>query len=551
MFQQIPDPLNNLFLTWLVALVPVIVLLLLLAVFRVSAWLATLIGSLVTYLLAVWVWHMPADSGVTAYLNGSFTGIQNVDWITFWGVVLFNTLMVTGVFEKFRLWLIAKGTADVRVQTLLFAWAFGALLEGLVGFGYPWAFVAPILISLGIPDLDAIRVAAIANNAPVSYGALGSPIIALASVTAATLGVSQPELLMSFSASVGKIVAILALLPPWVLLYLVSGWQGIKGGWPLAIVGSLGYIIGQLPVAIYFGPFLPDVVGAITSFAALLILLRFWQPATPMGYGGKPVSASLQAKSSEGHGLSGGEIFGAWLPFIVLVVVVVLWTGPFDWAKTLATSWRYLATSAKSAGGGAISIGFDFRPGAPGTAILVAWLFVVAALIGRGELKASQLGEIFAKTFKQMWGALLVGVFIFGLAIVYNYSGMAASLANAFSKIGGAFIIVAPILGWIGVALSGSNTSTNAMFGVFQTLVGKTLGFPLLLLPTLNSVGAEIGKPVAPQTASVGVSTSRFVRNEGAVIRHNMGWTFALLVYLIIIGVACYLFFPGIAELHR
>ncbi len=551
MFQQIPDPFGNLFLTWLVALVPVIVLLLLLAVFRVSAWLATLIGSLVTYLLAVWAWHMPVDSGIVAYFNGSFTGIQNVDWITFWGVVLFNTLVVTGVFEKFRLWLIAQGTADVRVQTMLFAWAFGALLEGLVGFGYPWAFVAPILISLGIPDLDAIRVAAIANNAPVSYGALGSPIIALATVTAATLGVAQPELQMLFSASVGKIVAILALLPPWVLLYLVSGWQGVKGGWPLAIVGSLGYIAGQLPVAVYFGPFLPDVVGAICCFAALLILLQVWRPAVVMGYGGKPVSASVQAKSGEGHGLSTGEIFGAWLPFIVLVIVVVLWTGPFDWAKTLATSWRYLATSAKSASGGAINIGFDFRPGAPGTAILIAWAIVVLVLIGRGQLKASQLGEIFAKTFKQMWGALLVGVFIFGLAIVYNYSGMAASLANAFSTIGVAFIIVAPILGWIGVALSGSNTSTNAMFGVFQTLVGKTLGFPLLLLPTLNSVGAEIGKPVAPQTASVGVSTSRFVRNEGAVIRHNMGWTFVLLIYLIVIGVACYLFFPGIAELHK
>ncbi len=148
-----------------------------------------------------------------------------------------------------------------------------------------------------------------------------------------------------------------------------------------------------------------------------------------------------------------------------------------------------------------------------------------------------------------MWGACLVGVFIFGLAYVYNYSGMAGSLASAFSKLGPAFIVVAPILGFIGVALSGSNTSTNAMFGTFQALVGKVLGFPLLLLPTLNSVGAEIGKPIAPQTASVGVSTSRFVRNEGEVIRHNFGWCLVLLGYLVIIGVACYLFFPGIAAL--
>ena len=136
-----------------------------------------------------------------------------------------------------------------------------------------------------------------------------------------------------------------------------------------------------------------------------------------------------------------------------------------------------------------------------------------------------------------------------GLAYVYNYSGMAASLASAFSKIGVAFILVAPVLGWIGVALSGSNTSTNAMFGKFQALVGQILGFPPLLLPTLNSVGAEIGKPVAPQTASVGVSTTKFVRNEGAVIRHNMGWTFALLVYLILIGVVAYWFFPSLFAL--
>jgi lactate permease len=149
-----------------------------------------------------------------------------------------------------------------------------------------------------------------------------------------------------------------------------------------------------------------------------------------------------------------------------------------------------------------------------------------------------------------MWGALLVGVFIFGLAYVFNYSGMAASLAFAFSKIGPAFLIVAPILGWIGVALSGSNTSTNAMFGALQNIAGKLLGFPTLLLPSLNSVGAEIGKPVAPQTASVGVSTTRFVRNEGTVIRHNMGWTFFLLGYLIVIGIATYFFFPSIVTLR-
>jgi lactate permease len=536
MFQQVLNPTGNLFATWLVALIPVVLLLVLLAVFRVSAWLATLIGSLVTFALAVLVWQMPVGSGIAAYLFGSATGIWNVDWITFWGVMLFNTLVVTGVFEKFRLWLLSQGTQDVRVQTILFAWAFGALLEGLVGFGYPWAVVAPILISLGIPDLDALRVAAIANNAPVSYGALGAPIIALAAVTGLPL--------MALSGSIGHIVAILALLPPWILIYLVSGWGGFREGWPLAIVGSLGYILGQFPVAVYLGPYLPDVSGAIVCFVLLLLLLKVWQPKTMLGYGGVPISRSDQAKTSA-HGLRTAEILQAWMPFAVLVVVVVLWTGPWSSLPgTWTVQWQ-VASLSSAVPGNTVAAVFKFAPFVGGSAILASWIIVTLLL----RPTAAQLGEIWRKSCHQMWGALLVGVFIFGLAYVYNYSGIASSLAFAFAQIGWKYLIIAPILGWIGVALSGSNTSTNAMFGSFQFIVGKILGLPVLLLPTLNSVGAEIGKPVAPQTASVGVSTTRFVRNEGAVIRHNMGWTFILLIYLILIGLACRFFFPSVAAI--
>jgi lactate permease len=533
--------------TWLVALIPVAVLLILLAVFRLSAWLAVLIGSAITLALAIGVWGMPVGDGLRAYAYGSATGVWSVDWITFWGVVLFNTLVVTGVFERFRIWLIAQGTADVRVQTMLFAWAFGALLEGLVGFGYPWAVVAPILITLGIPDLDAIRVAAIANNAPVSYGALGAPIIALAAVTAGTLGMTQNDLLLPFSSAVGHIVAVLALLPPWVLLYLVSGREGMWEAWPLAIVGSLGYIAGQLPVAVYLGPYLPDVIGAIVCFAALLVLLKVWRPKTVRGYGGKIISQAEQKRLvGGGQSFSAADVLRAWLPFIVLVIVVVLWTGPWSGVPKYIPFKISVAAGSSIEAGKTVSAAFNWAPGIGGTAILVSWI-IVAFLVG---LTGAQLREVFRRTWHQMWGACLVGVFIFGLAFVFNYSGMANSLASGFSKIGVWFIVVAPVLGWIGVALSGSNTSTNAMFGAFQASVGRLLGFPLLLLPSLNSVGAEVGKPVAPQTASVGVSTSRFVRNEGAVIRHNMGWTFVLLIYLVVIGVAFYYFAPGVLILH-
>src|SRR5579862_631521 len=528
MFTQVLDPAGNTLLTTLLALLPVAFLLILLAVFRVSAWLAVLLGSIFTVALAVWVWQAPPDQTASAYLYGAATGFWSVDWITLWGVVLFNTLVVTGRFERFRLWLVAHGTRDVRVQTMLFAWAFGALLEGLVGFGYPWAVVAPILVGFGIPELDALRVAALANNAPVSYGALGAPIIALAGVTGLNL--------LDLSGSIAAVVAVLALLPPWVLLYLVSGKKGLADGWPLAIVGSLGYIAGQYPVAKYFGPYLPDVTGSIVAFCALLLLLRVWRPKQVLGYGG----VALAADGPEAPAVERVGLFEAWLPFLVLIVVVVLWTGP--WSKLPAEIWQQWSVAAQQADTGKkVTVAFQFKPYIAGTAILVSWLLVLALL----RPSMTQLKEVVAKTFHQMWGAMLVGVFIFGLAQTFNFSGMAASMAAGFATIGPVYIIVAPILGWIGVALSGSNTSTNTMFGYFQVLVGQRLGFPPLLLPTLNSVGAEIGKPVAPQTASVGVSTSRFVRREGDIIRHNMGWTFVLLAYLIVIGVGIYYLAPG------
>jgi lactate permease len=545
MFTQVLDPLGNLTLTCLVALVPVVSLLAMLAVFRLPAWLAVVLGSIITFALALWVWHMPLDQGSHAYLYGAATGIWNVDWITFWGMMLFNTLAVSGVFENFRRWLIAQGSLDVRVQTILFAWAFGALLEGLVGFGYPWAVVAPILISLGISDLNAIRVAAIANNAPVSFGALGAPIIALAAVT------NYP--LLALSGSVGTIVAVLALLPPWVLLYLVAGREGVKGGWPLAVVGSLGYIAGQYPVAVYLGPYLPDVTGAIVCFVALLLLLKVWQPRTLLGYGGVPLDPAT-AQQNRGHGLKTSEVLQAWMPFAVLLVVVTAWTGPWSplpkvsWFKAQAVACSALASSCPIPKGN-VSAVFNFAPYVGGSAILASWVIVVLLLVAMGRLRAGQIGEVLRRTWHQMWGALLVALFIFGLAYIFNYSGMAASLAKGFASMGTAFILVSPLLGFIGVALSGSNTSTNAMFGKFQALVGVQLGMPPLLLPTLNSVGAEIGKPVAPQTASVGVSTSKFVRKEGDVIRHNMGWTLILLAYLVVIAVGCYFLNPAAMRL--
>jgi len=532
MFQQILDPTGHVWLSVLVSLVPLIALLFMLAALRMTAWLASILVGAVTIPLGVLVWHAPLVGTLKSYLYGGLTGFWVIDWITFWGLIIFNTLVLTGDFGRFKSWMIHHATADIRIQTIMLAWAFGALLEGLVGFGYPWAVVVPILVGLGIADLDAIRVAALANNAPVSYGALGAPILGLAAVTGLPM--------LALSASIGNVVAVLALLPPWVLIYLVSGWEGVAEAWPLAIVGSLSYILGQWPVAHYLGPYLPDLSGALVSFWVLFIFVKMWRPKTIRGFGGKPLALS---PTSEANALEMGSVqqaFNSWMPFLVLILVVVGWTGP--WSHLPGFSLTKLTVQAMSSVTHTpISSTFNFAPLGGGTSTLASWLIILAILRPSGQ----QLKQVFLRTFKQMWGALLVAFFIFALAYVFVFTGMANSLAFGLSKIGLFFVVLAPVLGWVGVALSGSNTSTNAMFGPVQAMTGRLLHLPVLLLPTFNSVGSEVGKPIAPQTASVGVSTSKLVRSEGQVIRHNMGWTLILLAYLILISILFYYFFPN------
>ena len=529
-FVQSLDPAHSTFGSTLIALIPIVVLLVLLPVLRMSAWQAVTIGAVVTIILAITVWNAPVGGTFGAWGVGAATGIWSIDWITFWGVIIYNTMVRTGSFGDFRRWIVSQATADVRVQAILLAWALGALLEGLVGFGYPWAVITPILVGLGVIELDAIRVAAIANNAPVSFGALGAPIIAVAAVTHVPL--------IQLSASIGRIVAILALLPPWILIVLVTGRRGLRGAWPLAVVGSLSYILGQFPTSQWLGPYLPDIIGAVVSFACILLLLKFWRPKQMLGFGGVPIHQGGSVETPPETATVGTrEAIRGLLPFFILIAVVVAATGPWshlgDYNFVKPTVSAVSSLSHKTS-----SVSWSFAPAIAGTWIFVSWLIIVVVQ----RVRPGELAEVFRTTFKQMWGALLVAPIIFGLATVFNYSGMANTMAHGFSRIGPAFLILAPIVGWIGVALSGSNTSTNALFGNFQYSVGGLLHMPPLLLPSLNSVGAEIGKPVAPQTASVGVSTTGYVRREGEVIRHNLPWTLVMLAYLLLIA----LFYRGV-----
>ena len=545
-FHQVLDPLQSIAGDTLLALVPVVILLVLLGVFRMSAWRAMIAGSAVTIILAIAAWHAPAGSVFSAYGLGAATGVWSIDWIVLWGAAIYNTMVVTGAFGDLKRWLLSQATADVRVQTLLMAWAFGALMEGLVGFGYPWAVVAPILVGVGVADLAALRVSALANNAPCSFGSLGTPIIGLATVTGLPL--------LSLSRSIGEIVAILALFPPWVLIYLVSGRRGLRDGWPLAVVASLAYIAGQLPTAAFLGPYLPDIFGALLCFAALLLLPRVWRPKSVLGFGGRELDQAEIAELAGARSGAGPDAtepaVGGWragralAPFVIMVAVVTAWTGPWS-ALPKYVPYEPAVAAIGSLTHKAVKVSWSFAPWVAGTAILLCWILVVALL----RPSRAQLRGAFATIGHQMWGAFLVGPIVFGLADVFNYSGMANSLANGFAKAGTWFVVLSALIGWIGIALSGSNTSTNAVFGGFQLSVARILGAPPLLFPSLNSVGAEVGKAIASQTASVGVSTSKYVRQEGTVIRYNLPGSLAYLVIVMAIGCLYYFWFPGAMRL--
>ena len=327
----------------------------------------------------------------------------------------------------------------------------------------------------------------------------------------------------------------------------------MKGGWPLAVVGSLGYIAGQYPVAVYLGPYLPDVTGAIVCFAALLLLAE-------------GVAAEDRARLRRRAGRCGGgaadagtrtepgEVLQAWMPFIVLLIVVAAWTGPWSplpkvsWFKAQAVACSALAATCPEKGN--VTAVFNFAPYIGGTAILASWLIVAVLLLATGDSRARRSARCSAAPSIRCGARCLVGVFIFGLAYIFNYSGMAASLAKGFSKHGHGLHHrrADPRLHRRG-AVGLQHLHQRHVRQVPGAGRRAARACRRCCCRRLNSVGAEIGKPIAPQTASVGVSTSKFVRKEGDVIRHNMGWTFILLAYLILIAIGCYLLHPPAMKL--
>jgi lactate permease len=506
-------------LTLIIDLTPVLLLFILLTVLKMSSWKATLITTIVTLILAIAI-GVPADSAVSAWLIGALFGLWSISWLIFWGITWFNTWRLTGHLDAFISWMLKNITNDVRIIALTIAWALGALIEGLIGFGTPWAYLVPILISLGLPTIRALTIMAVANTAPVAYGAFGIPVVTLAGVAGLPL--------VATSGAVAHFVAVLAFIIVFVILALIDGWRGIKEAWLAALIGALGYVLGQFTTAVYIGPYLADVVGSIIAFLFLVGLAKVWRP--------KHIVTPPAVKVNEVK--DRGAVARAWASLILFVTIMGLWNSPISpmrWVVATFSLPAYSEVLQKQ-----VSVSYSFNVLVTGTSALVAWLITLPLM----KAGTKDVVNALKTTWKQTWGAVLTGIFVISLAFVFNYSGMAYSLAYLATGLGLWFLIISPFLGWLGAALTGSNTSSNALFGPFQAAMGQLLGLPQLLLPSIQTVGGELGKPVAPQTVSAGVSTTEYVRREGEIVRNNMKYSIALVFVLITISIFYWLIYP-------
>ena len=489
----------------IISILPILILFSLLILFNLPAWKASAIASLFTLFIS----FLFTTQTINSWIIGAIFGIWNVGWLIFWAITFFNVFKLSGLLEDFKNWILKNSVQDIRFLSLILAFSLGALIEGITGFGTPWAYVVPILVSFGIPELKAITISAISNTAPVSFGAFGLPMIVLSSVT------GLPIMLLSHAEAI--ITFIEAFFVVFLVLYIVDGIRGIKEAWPYALVAALSYGIVQYSVATYLGPYLPDVLGSISSIIALFIFSKFFKPKNTL------MPKEIKIKKIKNFKKS----FFALMFFIAFLA---FWTFPFlPFTNFSLTSFEFKFYSEEFKK--EFSVFYSFNPFAIGTGAFFA--FLLSLLIIRPKIGI--IKSAFETTAKQTFGAILTSIFVFSLAYTFNFVGFAYSIALYASQLGLLFFIISPFLGALGAALTGSNTSSNAIFGKIQYLTGIKLGFPPALLPIANSTGAELAKPIAPQTVSVGVTTSKYIGKEGEIIKNNFKYVLFLVSVLMLI----------------
>src|SRR6266566_1175568 len=534
---QVYDPLHNWILSTLVAALPILVLFGLLAGLRVKPHWCAIAGAGTAVLVAVSVFGMPVSLAGMSFLYGVGFGVLKIAWIVLAAVYLYDISVFTGQFEIMKE-SVAGITADRRLQLLLVAFCFGAFIEGAAGFGAPVAIAGAFMIGLGFQPFQAAALNLIANTSPVAWGAIGTPVHTLAAVS----GLPESDL----SAMIGRILPITGIIVPFWLVRAMVGWAETLEVLPAVLVVGVSFSLTQFLWSNHVDSNLVDIAGGVASLAATVAFLRFWQPKRVWRF------ADDHAGAPQARSHTAGQIVKAWMPFAILSITVLAWGLPsIKGAINRATTpiWNVpLLHNAVSRAAPVVTkltpeaARYDFNwLSATGTGCFVAAI-ISGLILGVGP---AQLGKIFWHTLKRMKLAVIAISFMLGLGFTTRYSGLDAVLGLAFTRTGWLFPFFGTYLGWLGVALTGTDTSSNALFGSLQRITAGQLNLDPILMCAANSAGGVMGKMVDAQSITVATSATNQVGNEGMIFRYVFWHSIALGA---IVGVIVLLYayvFPG------
>src|SRR5688572_8644296 len=533
------DPFGNIALSALVAAIPVLFIFLLL-IRKVKGYIASLLTVALAIVIAMAVYNMPLNLALSSGLHGALYGLFPICWIIISAVFLFNVTVESGQFEIIKNFM-ASITPDRRLQSLLIAFSFGAFLEGAAGFGAPVAISAALLVGLGFNPLYAAGLCLIANTAPVAFGSVGTPILIAARVS------DIPE--MAISQMVGRTLPILSVIVPFYLVILMAGVKKSLEVLPALFVSGVSFAFFQWFAANYLGPMLPDVMAGIASIVCLIVLLRYWKPKSIWRF-----SEESQQTIDANKKYSTGQVLTAWSPFIIMTMFIIAWgLQPVKDALNSIGIMKFdlpglNGAIIKADGSPLIIKPFEFNYlSAPGTAVLLATLISIPLL----GLTYRQGASIYWSTLKQLKFPVVTIAAIVGFAFIANNSGMSITMAMALAATGALFPFFSPILGWLGVFLTGSDTSSNALFCKLQSTSADTIGVDPVVTVSANASGGVTGKMVSPQSIAIGAAAVGLVGKESDLFRFTVKHSFIMLFIICLLTFAQAYLIPWIVPSYK
>jgi len=525
-WRQVTDPFHNIALSALIAVVPVLFIFWALAIKKMKGYKASVFATIIAILIAIFIYGMPAKLALLSTANGALYGLFPICWIVITAVFLFNLTVKSGQFEVIKHFM-ASITSDRRLQALLIAFSFGAFLEGTAGFGAPVAITAAMLVALGFDPMYAAGICLIANTAPVAFGAIGIPITVASQVS------SIPEL--AISKMVGRTLPILSIFLPFYLVVLMCGFRKAKEVLPAIFVSGCSFAFLQWFASNFIGPALPDVIAGIGSILALMIFLKFWKPKNVWRF-----AHELAPTINTSNNFSNGEVLRAWSPFILLTIMIVAWgLSPIKNILNSLFMFQFevpgLHKTIIDNNNNPISHIFKFNClTAAGTAIFISALISIP-LIG---LSYKQGLKVFIETLKQLKFPVVTVASVLAFAYIVNDSGITITLANAVASTGVLFPFFAPVLGWLGVFITGSDTSSNALFAKLQSATATSIGVDPVVAVAANASGGVVGKMISPQSIAVAAAAGGLVGKEANLFRFTVKHSFIMLLFICLIVVA-------------